>query len=46
MARKRTLPGKVYPFNKELYKMLDAEDKIAYKKSHANRSKKRITKYG
>ena len=46
MSRKKTLPGKVYPFNKALYNMLDAEDKVNYKKSHANRSRKRITKYG
>lgn len=46
MAKKKiTLEGKVYPFNKGVFNMLDAEDKVNYKKSHANRNKIRKINY-
>ena len=39
VKKKITLQGKIYPFNKGVFNMLDAEDKVNYKKSHATKSK-------
>ena len=40
MAKKKiTLQGKIYSFNTGVFNMLDAEDKVNYKKSHATRNK-------
>jgi hypothetical protein len=36
----KTYGGKIYPFNEGVFKKLDSEDKVNYKLSHANKSKK------
>jgi hypothetical protein len=42
---KKKQPGKIYPFNIDLFNKLTREDQIAYKKSHSNKSKKRKINY-
>jgi len=45
VRKKEILPGKIYPFNVNVFNKLDADDKVNYMQSHSLKSKKRKKNY-